>query len=106
MRVNSEAIYGTTASPFKEQLAWGRCTQKNGNLYLHVFDWPVDGRLRVRLVDKDARAWLLAEPSRELKCVSDANGLVVQVPATAPDKISSLVVLRPSSKAEGLSAQK
>ena len=27
MKVNGEAIYGTTASPF-EKLAWGRCTQK------------------------------------------------------------------------------
>src|SRR5687768_5897494 len=41
MKVNSESIYGTEASPFKK-LTWGRCTQKtiNGNtrLYLHVFD--------------------------------------------------------------------
>ena len=28
MRVNSQAIYGTTASPFKQQLPWGRCTRR------------------------------------------------------------------------------
>ncbi|MDB6064249.1 MAG: alpha-L-fucosidase, partial [Pedosphaera sp.] len=39
MRVNSEAIYGTTASPFK-RLSYGKCTQKPGRLYLHVFSWP------------------------------------------------------------------
>jgi alpha-L-fucosidase len=48
MKTNSESIYGTRASPFKK-LSWGRCTQKTiaggTRLYLHVFDWPVDGKL-------------------------------------------------------------
>jgi len=47
MDVNGEAIYDTHASPFK-RLPWGRCTQKvrgdTTTLYLHVFDWPADGR--------------------------------------------------------------
>jgi alpha-L-fucosidase len=46
MKVNSEAIYGTTASPFT-RLSWGRATQKPGILYLMVFDWPADGVLRL-----------------------------------------------------------
>ena len=51
MKTNSESIYGTTASPF-ENIPWGRCTKKDaGNgitqLYLHVFDWPEDGKLEV-----------------------------------------------------------
>lgn len=46
MDVNSEAIHGTTAGPFP-RLRFGRCTAKPGTLYLHVFDWPTDGLLRV-----------------------------------------------------------
>jgi alpha-L-fucosidase len=50
MDVNGEAIHGTVGSPFSE-LAWGRATQKfhdeSTTLYLHVFDWPKDGRLVV-----------------------------------------------------------
>ncbi|MCC6230558.1 MAG: alpha-L-fucosidase [Phycisphaerales bacterium] len=46
MKVNSEAIYGTTASPFP-RLSWGRATQKPGTLYLMIFDWPKSGRLSV-----------------------------------------------------------
>jgi alpha-L-fucosidase len=99
MRVNREAIYGTTASPFKQQLSWGRCTQKNGKLYLHVFDWPADGKLRVPLLDKKAKAWLLADPRHKLKCATDADNLVIQLPPMAPDKIASVVVLRLSSTA-------
>jgi len=47
---NGESIYATQASPFKA-LPWGRCTRKaiagGARLYLHVFDWPADGKLIV-----------------------------------------------------------
>ena len=66
MKVNGEAIYGTTASPF-EKLAWGRCTQKPGKLYLHVFDWPKDGKLLVPIANRVNKAYLLAQPAVELK---------------------------------------
>jgi alpha-L-fucosidase len=35
---NGEAIYGTSASPFKQQPSWGRVTRKGNNLYLFVYD--------------------------------------------------------------------
>ena len=48
MKVNGESIYGTSASPIGKP-AWGRCTAKTvggkTTLYLHVFDWPKDGKL-------------------------------------------------------------
>ncbi len=48
MKVNSEAIYGTLASPWG-LFPWGRCTSKetrNGTiLYFSVFEWPADGKL-------------------------------------------------------------
>lgn len=48
MKLNSESIYGTQASPFKK-LAWGRATQKqikeDTRIYLHVFNWPANGKL-------------------------------------------------------------
>jgi len=47
MKANGEAIYGTTASPFAKQLEFGRATSKPGRIYLHVFNWPTDGSLRV-----------------------------------------------------------
>jgi alpha-L-fucosidase len=97
MKINGQAIYGTTASPFKQQLSWGRCTRKDGKLYLHVFDWPADGKLRVPLTDKKAKAWLLASPRHKLKCATDAGGLVIQLPPTAPDQMASVVVLQLSS---------
>jgi alpha-L-fucosidase len=99
MRVNGEAIYDTTAGPFGKQLPWGRCTTKvehgNTTLYLHVFEWPADGKLFVPgLQAKVKTAWLLANSSKRLKTKADPEGVTIFVPAEAPDKISSTVVLK------------
>ncbi len=97
MKVNGEAIYGTTASPF-ENLAWGRCTKKvdgrNTTLYLHVFNWPKDGKLIVPGLDAKVRSARLLTDDRKLTTTADANGLVIDIPETAPDPISSTVVLK------------
>jgi len=97
MKVNGDAIYGTTASPF-EKLPWGRCTKKvtpNGTtLYLHVFDWPANGKLVVPgLRTPVAKAYLLADPNKSLKVKSGREGVLVKVGKNAPDPISSTVVL-------------
>ncbi|MBN2579546.1 MAG: alpha-L-fucosidase [Pirellulales bacterium] len=94
MRVNGEAIYGTTASPFKK-LPWGRCTQKPGKLYLHVFDWPPNGELHVPgLKNRIENAYLQVCPQkRPLTTSPSKDGVVVKVPSQPPDKIASVVVL-------------
>ena len=75
MKVNGEAIYGTSASPFK-RLSWGRCTKKltpdGATLYLHVFDWPADGKLLVAgLKNAAQRAYLLADPAKKALAHAD-----------------------------------
>ena len=95
MAKNSESIYGTTASPF-EKLPWGRCTTKSGKLYLHVFDWPKNGELKVPMPRSEVqKAYLLARKDRaDLLIDSDENGnLVVTVPRRVPDKVNTVVVL-------------
>jgi alpha-L-fucosidase len=92
LRVNGEAIYGTSRSPFP-YLPWGVATRKGGTLYLHVFDWPKDGKLVVPLSNKAKSASLLA--SGEKLSVTSADGkLVIKVPATAPDAAASVVALQ------------
>jgi alpha-L-fucosidase len=95
LKINGEAIYGTSASPFGKQLAWGRCTQKGGRLYLHVFDWPANGELPVPILNQNVKAWLLTNSGEKLKCVVGKDKAVLQLPATAPDTIASVVVLDP-----------
>jgi alpha-L-fucosidase len=97
MKANNEAIYGTTASPF-EKLGWGRCTQKklaggNTRLYLHVYDWPANGKLTVSgLANKPLKAALLAS-GQGLEVTAGENQVVIAVPAEAPDKMASVVAL-------------
>ncbi|MGB7297574.1 MAG: alpha-L-fucosidase, partial [Candidatus Aminicenantales bacterium] len=81
MGVNGEAIYGTQASPFKV-LEWGRCTQKHvkggTRLYLHVFDWPADGKLVVPgIANAPRQAFLLADPARKSLPVKRAEEAIV-----------------------------
>jgi alpha-L-fucosidase len=99
MKVNGEAIHGTTASPFKS-LPWGRCTKKitpaGATLYLHVFSWPADGQLLVPGLKNDAtRCDLLTAAGRKSLALRHAEqGWIISLPAEAPDPISSTVALR------------
>jgi len=61
MKVNSEAIYGTSGGPFNYDLSWGVITAKPGKLYLHVFDWPQGELLLYGLKNKVKKAYLLAD---------------------------------------------
>ncbi|HTQ39739.1 MAG TPA: alpha-L-fucosidase [Pirellulales bacterium] len=95
LRVNGEAIYGTSAGPFPKQLAWGRCTQKDGTLYLHVFDWPSDGKLQVPLLNSQATAALLILPDKPLPVSAADNGITIQLPTEAPNADATVIVLNP-----------
>ena len=91
LAVNGEAIYATEPSPFAEPPAWGRCTRKKGILYLHVFQWPADGRLIVPLTNIPKRAYMLTAKDRSLPMVCRAGHLEITLPANAPDPIASVV---------------
>lgn len=97
MQVNGESIYGTSASPF-EHLPWGRVTQKalqnSTRLYLHVFDWPKDGKLRLNGIrNRGIRAGLLASSSAKLDIERDEDALVISVPELSPDEIDAVIFL-------------
>ena len=98
MDVNGESIYATTANPFKH-LPWGRCTKKvtagGATLYLHVFDWPADGKLLVPgLKNRAEKAYLLADKHHSLAAHSGSEGLTLDLSAGAPDPVSSTIVLK------------
>jgi alpha-L-fucosidase len=94
LRVNGEAIYATTASPFERMSFFGRATAKGRTLYLHVFQWPADGKLRVAgLKNLVHKARLLADPARPVKAVRDGPDVVLELSGEAPDEIASVVAL-------------
>ncbi|MBN2357047.1 alpha-L-fucosidase [candidate division KSB1 bacterium] len=104
MAVNGEAIYATRASPFKH-LDWGRCTikesDKSTRLYLHVFDWPVDGKLVVtNIYNQPDRAVLLAQSERALEVEQTGEEIIIRLPEEAPDPYDSVVALDVDGKAD------
>jgi len=92
LRVNGDAIYGTTASRYGKP-PWGRYTTKAGVTYAHVFDWPKNGKLLLSGVkDAPAQAYLLAD-HKPLAIAATDSGVVVTLPRNAPSSIASVVTL-------------
>ncbi len=93
MKLNGEAIYGTTVSP-SGMPAWGRYTAKPGKVYALVFDWPKDGKLTLAgMKEKPLRARLLAD-GRPLTVEQSDSGFVVQLPAVPPSTMASVLELQ------------
>jgi alpha-L-fucosidase len=93
MAVNAESIHGTQANPFPKT-PWGRCTLKTidggTRLFLHIFDWPENGRLEVTGLTNPIRmAKLLGQADAVVKI--DGNTLVL--PDEAPDPAVSVVAI-------------
>ena len=100
MKVNSECIYGTQASPFKTEFKWGNITQKQGKLYLGIFNWPTTDFYLEGLKNKVKKAYLLADKEQKALPVKASYNkktghyrLKIDLPQTAPDKVVSVVVL-------------
>jgi len=95
MDANGESIHGTSAGPLGA-VPWGCSTAKAGTVYLHVFQWPRDGRLAVPGVRANVkRAWLLSDPAHK-KLGATRIGNVdwqLRLPAKPADPIDSVVAV-------------
>ena len=50
LKENGEAIYGTEASPFREDFAWGKSTRKGNKLYLILSgEYPTNGTIELNM---------------------------------------------------------
>ncbi|MBN8460530.1 MAG: alpha-L-fucosidase [Verrucomicrobia bacterium] len=99
MKTNGEAIHGTQANPFPKAPAWGRVTSRksadgNTRLYLHVFNWPQDGKLTVPgLTNEAVKASFLAKPAEALAATSGPDGIVLTLPSGPPDPVVPVIAL-------------
>ena len=102
MKTNSESIYGTEKSPLPLQ-SWGVCTQKGDRLFLHVFNWPRDGKLIVGgLKTLPEKAWLLAgdtKKSLEVKRLKSPD-VQISLPKATDDKANTVIVLEMKNQVE------
>jgi alpha-L-fucosidase len=108
MKVNGESIYSSKGSPFPYNLDWSMITTRPGKIYVHVFDWPGETLKIYGIKSRVKRAYLLADPANSLKIKQKSDkknnlfSVTLNVPAEAPDKYDSVVVLEidPESKVE------
>jgi len=94
LRINGEAIYGTTASVFERLPFFGRCTVKGSTLYVHVMGWPADGKIVLPGLKTGVRkAYLLAERDKNLATRRAGKDVVVMLPARAIDLDATVIAL-------------
>ena len=94
LSLNGESVYGTEPGPI-QGLEACRSTAKGDRIYLHVFDWPEGGRIRIPGLQLPAGAYLLSDASRAPLTITKGEGeTIVDGPTDAPDPIDTVVVLR------------
>jgi len=114
MKVNGEAIYGTSPTIFGAEAgsfsptakdskgkpkfiaAWDwRCTTKPGRIYIHIFKWPSGQFALPAVKGKITKAYLLADARHHaLKFDQTAQGVTIHLPDKAPDSIASVICLK------------
>jgi alpha-L-fucosidase len=116
LAVNGESIYGCQAFDLvKDQHDWGRITCRRDvdgrtSLFLHVYNWPLSGKLPVTGIDaKPDRAYLLADKQKsEIPFATNPTFTELDLPAAQPDPYVSVVVLeydRYPGRVDGLVAK-
>jgi len=97
MQANGDAIYGTSANPFKQALPWGYCTRKTTGdgavLYLHVFNPPKDGTLVLPGLKNKAESTRLLTGGNALTTKMQPEGLIIELPTDRSGHISTTVAL-------------
>jgi hypothetical protein len=95
LRRNGESVYGTRPGPIQND-AWCRSTQRPNRVYLHVFDWPAGGVIRLSGIPQPVSgAYLLADPDgAPLPVTRQHDVITVQGPTHAPDAADTVIVLR------------
>ena len=100
-KTNGEAIRGTGRTPLAPQ-SWGESTLKGNRLYLHVFNWPADGRLLVGGLDAEIiQARLLATSGEKLAFTRLGADVEIRLPARAPDAADSVISLDCAERPRG-----
>jgi alpha-L-fucosidase/lysophospholipase L1-like esterase len=104
-KINGESIRNTERTPLAPQ-SWGESTLKGDRLYLHVFEWPKDGKLLVGGLNAEGvKASLLADPKTPLPIERIGSDLEITLPASAPDAADSVIVLECKNRPTGDMAQ-
>ena len=94
IKANGEAIYGTTASPFDQGFAWGDITTRGNDLYLHVFEWPEKGVLRLADLGAKVTSATMLHDSSEVKFTQEDSIFEVDLGSQVGRNIPMIAVVK------------
>ncbi|MDN3377711.1 MULTISPECIES: alpha-L-fucosidase [unclassified Pseudoalteromonas] len=88
-------IYGAQSSPWGRAQSWGDITVQGNKVYLHVFDWPEDGKIHLSgLQNRILSSKLLGSDAKKVSVKKQSNGwLTVNVPFVGVDERISVIEL-------------
>ena len=92
LKVNGEAIYGTTYGPW-QKLAFGKTTSKGNMIYVHVFEWPSSGELKIAGARERVKSAALLAGRSALTFRQDGDDLDITLPKAAPDANVSVIAV-------------
>ncbi len=69
-------------------------TQRDNTLYLHVFDWPADGRIPLTGLTNEVSFARLLATGEVLEVLPGKDGVTVIASGAAPSKVLSTIVLQ------------
>ncbi|MEM7307406.1 MAG: alpha-L-fucosidase [Planctomycetota bacterium] len=95
LEVNGEAIYGTAGSPLAST-PWGAATTQGARLFLHIFDWPAEGRLELpELANRVRGARILSDARRRPLPVEPlpAGGVAIDLAGQRPFEHATVIAL-------------
>lgn len=98
MEKNQESIHAGRSALAPQ--SWGVSTSANNKVYLHIFNWPADGKLYIGgLKTAISKAYLLAAPSTTInsKKINDQD-IYLTIPKKAPDTVNTVIVLELKDK--------
>src|ERR1017187_4618518 len=100
LKVNGESVQATSPNPFPFNMEFGYVTTAPNRIYLHVVNWPGRNLTLYGIKNQVRKAYLLADPGKnalgvkqESKPGLDYYSMNIGLPASAPDKYDSVVVL-------------
>jgi alpha-L-fucosidase len=93
LAVNGDSIYGTTFGPV-QNLPYGRTTAKGDVIYLHIFNWPSDGKLEIPDLKRRVLEVRMLDGGRLLAFSQSAGRVTITVPAHAPDADATVVAIK------------
>ena len=90
MKRHPNAILGTNPTKFNEQ-TWGEITSNGKSLFLHITDWPGDGKLNLSGLVTDIEKVVEDNSNLELEWIKNQHTIEITLPEIPADEIVTTI---------------